>query len=504
MNNRIENNKRIAKNTAMLYMRMLLSMAVSFYTSRIVLNILGVDDFGIYNLVGGIVVLFSFLNNAMASSTQRFLNFELGRENLDEVKRIFSMSLTTHLSIAFVVLVLSETVGLWLLNAHMNLPADRMNAANWVYQLSVLSCCIQIMRIPYQSSIIAYERMSFYAYISIVEVLLKLLIVIFLFFGDFDKLIYYSILSTVVVTLVSYIYKIYCIKAFSTCSYSFFWDIKLYRMLVGFSGWNLFGSVANVGVQQGGNILLNIFYGVTVNAAVGVANQASMAIYGFVSNFQIAFNPSIIKSYAIGDRDYFMDLIFKASKYSYFLLFMLSLPILICCGFVMEVWLGIVPSYTVSFCRLMLLFMLVDSAAAPLWTSVQATGKIRNYQIMIGCLVLTNLPLAYTALCLGMSPVCVFVIRLLVNIIVFTVRLIYLCFKIDLPILKYTIQVLMKILFVTILSVPLPWVVNYYYHGWLGLILTSLIAFLCTSLSVWFVGLKQGERKALVRTILRK
>lgn len=262
--------------------------------------------------------------------------------------------------------------------------------------------------------------------------------------------------------------------------------------------------MANVGVQQGGNILLNIFYGVTVNAAVGVANQASMAIYGFVSNFQMAFNPSIIKSYAIGDRDYFMDLIFKASKYSYFLLFMLSLPILICCEFVMGVWLGIVPSYTVSFCRLMLLFMLVDSAAAPLWTSVQATGKIQNYQIMIGCLVLTNLPLAYTALWLGMSPVCVFVIRLLVNIIVFIVRLVYLGFKIDLPILKYTVQVLMRILFVTILSVPLPCVVNYYYHGWFGLIFTSLMAFLCTSLSVWFVGLKQGERKALVRTILRK
>lgn len=504
MDKRRENNKRIARNTAMLYIRMLFSMVVSFYTSRVVLEILGVDDFGIYNVVGGIVILFSFLNNAMASGTQRFLNFELGKEHLDGMSRIFSMSMTAHISIALVVLILSETVGLWFLNSQLNIPPDRINAANWVFQFSVLSCCIQIMRIPYQASIIAYERMSFYAYISVAEIVLKLLIVFLLFWGSFDKLIYYAALSTGVVLFISCIYKSYCNRVFVTCRYVLFWDIKLYKTLMSFSGWNLFGSVANVGVQQGGNILLNLFNGVAVNAAMGIANQISVAIYGFVSNFQIAFNPSIIKSYASGDKEYFMDLIFKASKYSYFLLFILSLPVLISCEFIMGAWLETVPLYAITFCRLMLIFMLIDAVAAPLWTSIQATGKIRNYQIMIGCLTLFNLPLAYIVLWLGMSPTYVLIVRVLINIVVFIARLMYLGLKINFPVKEYVQQIICRLFLVTVISIPLPWFISGYWNGWFGFLLTTFVSILCVFLAIFFIGLKANERYVIVHAIFKR
>lgn len=301
----ISNNKRIAKNTMMLYIRMLLSMIVSLYTSRVVLNILGVEDYGIYNVVGGVVVLFSFLNNAMASATQRFLNFELGRGDVLEVKRIFSISMTSYICIALLVLFLSETVGLWFFNTQLNIPSSRIDAASWVYQMSIFTFCFSILRIPYNASVIAYERMSFFAYISIIEVLMKLLIVYLLVLGSIDKLILYAILIFVVTVLVNAIYQFYCKHMFEICTYSFFWDKILFKKIIGFSGWSLFGSLANMSAQQGVNFLLNIFYGVTVNAAVGIANQVSSAIYAFISNFQTAFNPQLIKSYASGEKEYF-------------------------------------------------------------------------------------------------------------------------------------------------------------------------------------------------------
>ena len=285
-----ENTRRIAKNTVMLYIRMLLIMAVTLYTSRVVLNVLGVEDFGIYNVVGGIVVMFSFLNGAMATSTQRFLSFSLGKNDQEQVARVFSMSMTTHISIALIVLLLAETFGLWIFYRYLNIPPERMGAAQWVYQLSVLTFCISIIRVPYNAGIIAYERMSFYAYISIVEVCLKLGMVILLQYLGSDKLILYALLTTGIVT---FIYKLYCCKTFSVCRYHYFWDKHLYKELISFSGWSLFGSAANVGVQQGINILLNVFFGVVTNAALGIANQVSSAVSQLV-NFAEIFRRLLI------------------------------------------------------------------------------------------------------------------------------------------------------------------------------------------------------------------
>ena len=504
MSSTSENNKRIAKNTAMLYIRMLLIMAVTLYTSRVVLEVLGVEDFGIYNIVGGVVVLFSFINNAMATATQRFLNFELGRNDIKEVGRVFSMSMTAHISIALLVLFLAETIGLWFLLTQMNIPDGRMKAAVWCYQFSILTTCVQIIRVPYNACIIAYERMSFYAYISILEVILKLLIVFLLSIGGFDKLIFYSILMFLVTVAVCYAYKIVCNRNFNISRYSFFWDKILYKKLMSFSGWSLFGSAANVGAQQGLNILLNIFCGVTVNAAMGIANQVSGAIYSFVYNFQVAFNPQIVKSYAIGDKEYFERLIFQASKFSFFLLFLISLPLLLECDFVLSVWLKEIPKYSVLFIKLILIYLMIDAISAPLWISVQAIGDIRNYQILMSFLILLNLPLGYLALYYDLQPASVLVIRVSVNMFTYIVRIIYLKKRISFPIWKYMKEVLGVAFLVVILSTPIPLFINKFHSSWQGFVMTTTVSIFCVLIATFFLGFTKGERIYIENIIRRR
>ena len=460
-----ENTRRIAKNTVMLYIRMLLIMAVTLYTSRVVLNVLGVEDFGIYNVVGGIVVMFSFLNGAMATSTQRFLSFSLGKNDQEQVARVFSMSMTTHISIALIVLLLAETFGLWIFYRYLNIPPERMGAAQWVYQLSVLTFCISIIRVPYNAGIIAYERMSFYAYISIVEVCLKLGMVILLQYLGSDKLILYALLMALTTGIVTFIYKLYCCKTFSVCRYHYFWDKHLYKELISFSGWSLFGSAANVGVQQGINILLNVFFGVVTNAALGIANQVSSAVSQLVGNFQTAFNPALVKSYASGDYSYFVRLIFQTSRFSYFLLFIIALPLYLCMPFVLKVWLDIVPEYTVVFCRWMLVFVLIDAVSAPLWISVQAIGKIRSYQLLMSALIFLNIPLSWLLLRLGKDAEWVMQVRVGINLLTFICRIIYLQKRKVISSYLYLREVISPVVLVSVLSVPLPLWIGCNYSG---------------------------------------
>lgn len=494
-------NKRIAKNTLMLYVRMLLSMVVSLYTSRVVLNTLGVEDYGIYNVVGGVVVLFSFLNSAMASATQRFLNFELGRGDIRQVKRIFSMSMTAHILIALLILVLAETVGLWFFATQLNIPEERMDAASWVYQMSVLTCCFSVLRIPYNASVIAYEKMTFFAYVSIVEVVLKLLIVYLLVLWNFDKLVLYSILTLGVAVLVNLVYQLYCKRTFDTCGYRFFWDKVLFKQIMGFSGWSLFGSMANVGAQQGVSILLNIFCGVAVNAAVGIANQVSAAVYAFVSSFQTAFNPQIVKNYAAGEKERLFSLIFQTSKYSFYLLFILSVPVLLNAHYILELWLGNVPQYAVDFSRLMIVFYLLETFSAPLWMSVQATGKIRNYQIWVAVFIFLNLPLSYIALKLGYSVVWVFVVRVAINVMTLVYRIGYLKKNLEFPAMKYVRTVILPVLVIAALSVSLPLVFSLRLQGLEALIYSSVSFEVLICILILLFGLNKAE-KGLLRNIL--
>ena len=489
-----ENTRRIAKNKVMLYIRMLLIMAVTLYTSRVVLNVLGVEDFGIYNVVGGIVVMFSFLNGAMATSTQRFLSFSLGKNDQEQVARVFSMSMTTHISIALIVLLLAETFGLWIFYRYLNIPPERMGAAQWVYQLSVLTFCISIIRVPYNAGIIAYERMSFYAYISIVEVCLKLGMVILLQYLGSDKLILYALLMALTTGIVTFIYKLYCCKTFSVCRYHYFWDKHLYKELISFSGWSLFGSAANVGVQQGINILLNVFFGVVTNAALGIANQVSSAVSQLVGNFQTAFNPALVKSYASGDYSYFVRLIFQTSRFSYFLLFIIALPLYLCMPFVLKVWLDIVPEYTVVFCRWMLVFVLIDAVSAPLWISVQAIGKIRSYQLLMSALIFLNIPLSWLLLRLGKDAEWVMQVRVGINILTFICRIIYLQKRKVISSYLYLREVISPVVLVSVLSVPLPLWIGCNYSGLKGFLLLSGVSVILSGVAIWFLGLRKSER----------
>jgi O-antigen/teichoic acid export membrane protein len=494
-----ENNKRIAKNTMMLYIRMLLLMAVSLYTSRIVLNTLGIEDYGIYNIVGGVIILFSFFNNAMSNATMRFLSFELGKKDDYQLKRTFSMSVNVHLGIALLILVLAETIGLWFLNTHLNIPDERMRAANWVYQFSIATFIVNIVRVPYHSTIIAHEKMTFYAYLSIIEGLLKLGVVFLLQVFGFDKLIFYGFLILIVSLVTLLTYFIYCVKNFEASHYDFFWDSKLFNRLISFSGWTMFGSVANVGSAQGTNVLLNIFYGVTVNAAMGIANQVNNAINGFVQNFQTAFRPQIVKSYAEGDNRYLMQLIFQTSKFSFLLLYFISLPILLNTEIVLQLWLKNVPEHAVDFVRLILVYSLLESMSGPLWMTVQATGRIKSYQVFISFLILSNLWISYIFLKLGYNPNVVLWIRIAISFLSFVYRIAYLKKAVALPLKQFLTDVPLNILMVIIISFSIPFFASYYFAaGITRFLATSGISILTAGSSIYFIGLKKNEKKHIL------
>ena len=489
------NNKRIAKNTLLLYFRMLVTMAVSLYTSRVVLNILGVEDFGIYNVVGGIVAMFGFINGSMTSATQRYLTFELGQNNRAQLTKVFSTSLSIHGIISFLIIVLAETVGLWFLWNKMQIPADRMNAAFWVFQCSVAASVIMIMSVPYNAAIIAHERMSAFAYISIIEVSLRLLIVCFLRYFHTDKLILYAALIVIVQFLIRLCYSWYCNRHFNETKYRWSWDKGLFKEMTGFASWNMFGSLAAITFTQGLNLLLNMFFGPVVNAARGIAVQAQTAIGQFSSNFQTALNPQITKSYATGDMEYMHGLIFRSAKFSFFLLLLLSLPVLIETKAILTLWLKIVPDHTVVFLRIMLCTTWVYAVSNPLITAASATGKIKLYQ-SVGGLLLLILPISYLCLRFGLPAYSVFIVHLVIEITAQFARLLMLRRMIRLSLREYFAKVIWSISKVTAIALAAPLAVAYWQPGegiW-NLLTICLICAISTSMSVYWFGLTPGEK----------
>lgn len=489
------NNKRIAKNTLLLYFRMLVTMAVSLYTSRVVLNILGVEDFGIYNVVGGIVAMFGFINGSMTSATQRYLTFELGQNNRAQLTKVFSTSLSIHGIISFLIIVLAETVGLWFLWNKMQIPADRMNAAFWVFQCSVAASVIMIMSVPYNAAIIAHERMSAFAYISIIEVSLRLLIVCFLRYFHTDKLILYAALIVIVQFLIRLCYSWYCNRHFNETKYRWSWDKGLFKEMTGFASWNMFGSLAAITFTQGLNLLLNMFFGPVVNAARGIAVQAQTAIGQFSSNFQTALNPQITKSYATGDMEYMHGLIFRSAKFSFFLL-LLSLPVLIETKAILTLWLKIVPDHTVVFLRIMLCTTWVYAVSNPLITAASATGKIKLYQSVVGGLLLLILPISYLCLRFGLPAYSVFIVHFVMEITAQFARLLMLRRMIRLSLREYFAKVIWSISKVTAIALAVPLAVAYWQPGegiW-NLLTIFLICAISTSMSVYWFGLTPGEK----------
>lgn len=393
----MSSNKTIAKNTLFLYFRMFFNMGVSLYTSRVVLQVLGVDDFGIFNVVGGVVVLFSFLNGSMSAATQRFINVEKASGVVERVKKIFNISVVNHLLIALAILVLAETFGLWFLNAKLNIPPERMYAANWVYQLSVLTTIIHIIRVPFNSIILAFERMSYYAYLGIFETLSKLgVVLLLLVVSGQDNLILYSILFMAVSLVTTLIYYFYCKRNFrEETRFKFYKDLSKTKEVVSFSGWALLGQGAVVASTQGVNVVLNMFIGVTVNAAMAVANQVSSALYSFVGNAQVAFQPQIVQSYAEKNIDRHLELVMKASRFSFFLMAIIAFPFILSIDIVFEIWLGnSIPDYSIAFTQITIFSFLINALAGPFWMSAYAVGNIKKYQVYIAVLTIVYLPIS--------------------------------------------------------------------------------------------------------------
>ena len=480
-----DNNKRIAKNTLLLYFRMLFMMVVSLYTSRVILNALGVEDFGIYNVVGGVVAMFTVISGSLSAAISRFITYELGRGNQSKLNRIFSASVTIQLLLSLIIVVLIESVGVWFLNTKMTIPMERMTAANWVLQFSIITFVINLISVPYNAAIIAHEKMSAFAYISILEAVGKLTIAFLIVWSPIDKLIYYAILMCLVAIIVRFAYGHYCTKHFEECNYHFHWDKELLKNMFGFAGWNFIGASSAVLRDAGGNIVLNMFFGPSVNAARGIANQVNSAITGFVQNFMTALNPQITKSYASGDRDY--------------MLLLLSLPVLINTHYILVIWLKLVPEHAVLFVQLILIFAMCESISNPLVTAMLATGKIRNYQIVVGGLQMLNLPISYICLRLGCIPESVLIVAIVISQSCLVARLYMLRSMIGLSSIQYMKKVYFNIIVVALLAIAVPGLFSKYMEeSFLSFVILSFAAIVCTIIVEFYVGCNSKEREFVI------
>ena len=500
--------KRIAVNTVMLYIRMIIVMLISLFTSRKVLEVLGVDDYGIYNVVGGVVSMLSFLNSSMTVATQRFLTFELGRKDLNRYRTVFSMAFGIHCILAVIVLVLAETAGLWLVNTHLVIPEERMWAANWVYQTSVLVMLVSIVRTPYNAAIISHERMGIYAYVSIFEVVLKLLIVYLLLFLPYDKLAVYGVLGLAVQLLVAFIYFICCRRNWTECRLRVFWDRGIFKSMAGFTGWNMFGTVAWILKDQGVNILMNMFSGPAVNAARGISVQVSGAVKNLVSGFQTAVNPQITKTYASGKRQEMHLLLRFSSKVSFYMLLCLALPLGLEAPYILDLWLVEVPEYAVLFTRIILLEVLLDTLSGPMITGLMATGKIKWYQIVVGGILLLNIPVSYALLRCGLPIYLPLIVSCILTAAAIVIRQIFASKMLSLPLGRYTRSVLLPVFAVAVLSPLVPYLImSHISAGFARLAIVTASAVVSVLLTAYLAGFDRSERNMLcgiVRNIVKR
>lgn len=494
-----ENNKRIAKNTLVLYIRMFLVMGVNLYTSRIILNALGVHDYGIYNVVGGVVSLFTIISGSLSSAISRFITFELGKNNEEKLRRIFATSLCIQIFISLVVLALCCTAGFWFLNQKMNIAPDRMVAANWVLVFSILTFVVNLLSVPYNAAIVAHEKMTAYAYISIIEVGLKLAVAFLILAIPADRLTIYAGLVFAVAVIVRFIYTIYCNRNFKECKTGPRYDRAIFKEMSSFAGWNFIGTSSSVIRDQGNNIVLNLFFGTVVNATYGIGMQVSNAINSFSQNFMTAINPQITKSYATGDFCYLSVLVMRASRFSYFLLWIIASFVLLNTEQLLMLWLGEVPAYTATFTRLFIIFVLSESISQSLITAILATGNIRNYQIVVGGLKLFNLPLSYLFLKLGYSPYVTVIIAIIISQGMLFLRFFFLKEKISLSASMFVRSVYVKVLAVSVMSITVSYYISLHLSDTFGgLVIKGILITLISCASAFFLGCTSRERSFLI------
>lgn len=497
---------QIAKNTLMLYIRMLLVMGVSLYSSRIVLKSLGFGDFGIYNVIGGFVLLFSALNGALGSASARFITFETGKKTNSQLKNVLRTSFTIHLIFAVILFVILETAGVWAVNNLLIIPHDRLAAANWVFQFSIISSMVTIVQVPLTSMIIAHERMNFYAYLGIIEAVLKLAVVLLLVYSVYDKLITYGFLLLLVSILCYIVYYIYCKIHFGTYSAKPLFNKDLLQKMVGYIGWSFLGSVAAIFKTQGANILINLFFGPALNAARGIAYQVSNSINQFTTNFTVALNPQIIKLYAAGDITNMLTLMNKGAKYSYFLFLLFAVPILLETEFILKLWLGEIPEYTIIFTRLVIINALLESFTFIIGTSIQATGNIKLYQIIISGAILLNLPISYLFFKLGFPPQTTLTISIIISIIALYLRTIVLKYQIrEFSLSRFIKNVFFVSLYVSFFAFIIPWIImKYLDYGFIRFIVVLFASFASTSISILILGMNKYERDFIFSSVRKR
>lgn len=491
--------KRLAKNTVMLYIRMIVIMIVTLYTTRVVLNVLGETDYGIYNIVGSVVVSMIFIQNSLMSATQRFLSYELGLKEGEDVSKVFSASMVLHLRFLVIIVAILETVGLWFLNRVLDIPPDRIVAANIVYQFSILTFCLNLIRIPYNSIIISYESMNIYAVLSIVEAFLKLSVVIALKYLAFDKLILYGILIFGITFVINALYIGYCRKNYrDDIKIDFKVEKPVVKKMQGFLGWNLLGGITGVATGEGPNYFMNYYLGVSVNAAMGIAKQVSGAVYGFTSNFQSAFNPQIVKAYAAEEKDYLFVLITRTSLLSFYLMFIIAFPVIICSDFIFNLWLVDVPQYAIVFCVLIMLGQMVSAMGSPLWMVAHATGDIKVYQIVISCINLLIIPASFVILKLAFEPYYILAFQILINISVFIFRLFYIRGKLGFSVRQFAKEVVLKCMYLSLIIIPIPLILSYYASTVWQSILVIIASLVISGVLIFFGGLDKETRESII------
>lgn len=491
-----DNNKRIAKNTILLYGRMLLMLGINLYTSRVILRTLGVVDFGINNVVGGVIGMLGFLTGSLSGATSRFITFDLGTGDIEKLKNTFSSVMFIHYLAASIILVLGETVGLWFVITQLNIPSARITAAMCVYQFSIFSAVLSIITVPYNSDIIAHEKMSAFAYISLMDVTLKLFIVYLLLIIPYDSLITYSFLFFLIQLLDGIIYYVYCKNHFIETRVNPKYNKEQFKKIASYGGWTMTGYLSVVGYTQGINILLNIFFGPVVNAARGIAVQVQNACMQFTNNFQMAFNPQITKSYAQGDIRRMHSLIIHGSKFSFYILLFIIAPLMIEAPTVLKIWLGIVPEHAVNFLRLILIIGLLSTLSNEILISLHATGKIRKFQIIESSMLLSIVPIAYICLkFFHIPPEEVFLIHICVEIVTEFVRLFLVLPMIHMSIKHYIIKVLFPVVFIAAISPIVPLIVNSLIDSETSNFF--VVCFTCivyNSLIIYFIGCTTRER----------
>lgn len=489
------NNTRIAKNTLMLYFRMFITLIVGLYTSRVILDALGVEDYGIYNLVGGFVAMFSIIRSGLVSATQRFITYDLGKGDMNSLRITFSTCVIIYLFISLLTIIIAESIGPWFITNKLVIPQERMAAAMWTFHLSLVMLVFSLISFPYNSLIISHERMNVFAYISIYEVMAKLMLTYLLYISPFDKLLVYSILMCVVQISIPILYMVYCRKNYTESRIIWNVDLGKIKAIYSFTGWAMLGGFASVGLTQGLNVLLGMFFTPIVNAARGVAVQIQGVINTFVGNFQMAMDPQIVKSYAREDREYMQQLVFASSKYSYYLLFILSLPLMFVADELLSMWLVEVPTDSALFLRLIIITTMYDAFSNPFAKAIQATGKIRNYQIIFSGLLILIVPISYIALKLGCKAYFVFVIHIIIGLFAMIARIAIAIKQTQMQINVFFKEVIIPVALVSLLSISISFLFYIFLPS--GMIWTWVmiaVSLFVVLLSVLLFGITKAER----------